>query len=172
MDDLAARLQRADRLALISQQIGFTLWQIQELEGVAALHYVMVAKATRGMGLDAGQELARKAQQKTFGATLHDIAKAGILPQDLQGRFWALLSERNWLVHKSRADSRDAVHHDAGARRIIDRLEAMAEEALQLVRAVRILGEEYVKANGVSQEQIDRATAGILREWHMGPKSK
>lgn len=36
MEGFGLQLQMAERLSAITQQIGFTLWQLQELEGVCA----------------------------------------------------------------------------------------------------------------------------------------
>jgi hypothetical protein len=41
METLNQQLQKADRLAAITQRIGFALWQIQGLEGVAAQYFVL-----------------------------------------------------------------------------------------------------------------------------------
>ena len=38
-------MQRAVRLAEITQGVGFALWQLQELEGSTALYFVLVAQA-------------------------------------------------------------------------------------------------------------------------------
>ena len=53
MHDLAGQLAMADRLAAITQQVGFALWQLQALEGATAQYYVLIAQAVRGMGVEA-----------------------------------------------------------------------------------------------------------------------
>ena len=88
---------RAQRLADITQCVGFALWQVQELEGVAAQYLVLRTKALLGMGSAAGNELVAKAQSRTFGFTLREIAGAGLFESELQARFDALLSERTGL---------------------------------------------------------------------------
>ena len=47
-------MQEAERLKIITQRIGFALWQIQELEGVSAQYFVIVTQAKKGMGEAAG----------------------------------------------------------------------------------------------------------------------
>lgn len=59
---------------------------------------------------DAAHMLFDKAQSKTFGATIQQLAKAALLSPVLAARFAALLTERNWLVYRSCADSRGAIH--------------------------------------------------------------
>ena len=99
------RLIRAERLNQIAQKVGFTIWQIQELEGAAVQFYVLVALAQAGMGEEAGNALLEQVQSKTFGSTVNRLIKGNHLPECLKERFTKFLSERNWLVHNSRADS-------------------------------------------------------------------
>jgi hypothetical protein len=160
-----AHLVRAQRLAAITQCIVFALWQLQELEGVAAQYLVMRTKAAPGVGLQAGNELIAKAQKRPFGFTLREIASAGLFEVNLQDRFNALLAERNWLVHKSRAASRNAIYHDSSAQALIARVDAMAEEAKHLLGEVASLVDAFVRQHGVTQQFIDAQTAAILRRW-------
>ena len=50
-DHASAKEKRLDK---ITRGIGFALWQIQELEGVTAEYFVLLAQAKKEMGLDAG----------------------------------------------------------------------------------------------------------------------
>ena len=81
------------------------------------------------MGLAAGNALLDKALSKTFGATIHQIAKAGLLSAQLEERLSNLLSERNWLVHKSRAQNRNAIYSDSATEKLVRRIDAMADES-------------------------------------------
>lgn len=166
MSDLETQLEKANRLSGITQQIGFALWQLQELESVCAIYYVLVEEAEFGMGKEAGNALEEKANKKTFGTTMHKFAKAGLLSEDVEDRFKSLLSERNWLVHSSRADSRKAIHNDSHIVSLLKRLERISEEALSLLKHVGALTEEYVKGHGVSEEYIDEKSKEILEQWH------
>ncbi|MBL6749431.1 MAG: hypothetical protein ISP90_02870 [Nevskia sp.] len=162
---------RADRLAAITQSIGFTLWQIQELEGCAAQYIVLLTQATPGMGTEAGLALIDKALSKTFGHTIHQLAKAGLLSEELERRFMALLNERNWLVHKSRGENRDAIHGDAAAQRLLDRLGAMECESKALLNQIGSLAEKHVLGAGITRRRIDELTGLLLERWHTGADS-
>jgi hypothetical protein len=83
MDPLDEHFDRAERLAEITQRVGFTLWQLQELEGVAATYFVLLAAAKRGMGTEAGELLVAKAKGRTFGATITQLQAAGLLAGEL-----------------------------------------------------------------------------------------
>jgi hypothetical protein len=166
MDSLAYRLEMADRLNEIYRRIGLALWQLQELEKVAATHFALVAQAQRGMGLAAGNILIENAQNKTFGVTVARFAKAGLVTPELQLRFNQLRGERNWLVHNSRASSRNAVHHDAASMKLLARLDRIAEESLGLLKEISGLTEHFVKKHGVTEEQIREGAKRLLAEWH------
>jgi uncharacterized protein YutE (UPF0331/DUF86 family) len=166
MDVFEHQLQMAERLAAITQQIGFTLWQLQELEGVTAQYFVLLAQAHKGIGLTAGNALVEKAQAKTFGTTIREIAKAGLLAPELEVRFSNLLAERNWLVHKSRASSRSAVHNDDAMHKLLLRVDAMAEESNALLSEVGKLSERFVKQHGVSDQQVENNANQLLEQWH------
>lgn len=166
MKSVEHQLQEAERLAAITQQIGFTLWQLQELEGVSAQYFVLLAQAHEGMGLNSGNVLVEKAQAKTFGSTVHQLVKAGLLSSELEARFTSLLRERNWLVHKSRASSRSAVHNDGAMQQLLVRLDVIAEESLSLLKAIGALIEGFVKQHGVSAQYIDESAQRILEQWH------
>jgi hypothetical protein len=168
MNELSQQLAKAERLHAVTQQVGFGLWQLQELEGAAAQYYVLVALAIRGMGVEAGNALVENAQSKTFGSTITKLVKAKHLPGDVEPRFQALLKERNWLVHSSRSTSRDAIHNDAACSRLSQRLEAIAEEARLLLKIIGKAAEEHVKRHGISSKEIDEITAQTLKTWHSG----
>lgn len=170
MDDIEAKLQRADRLYAVTQRIGFTLWQIQELENCAAHYFVLVAQARKGMGQTAGYELIDKALSKTFGSTIQQMCKAGLLSAELEGRFRALLMERNWLVHKSRAASRNVIHNDRAMSVFLHRLDGMVEESDKLLHEVFALSEAHVKSLGITQQEVDKSAADLIEQWH-GPNT-
>lgn len=162
------RLSDARRLEFISQRIGFALWQLQELEGIAATYLVLTARATRGMGEVAGNALLEDALSKPFGRTVRDLKKAGTLPATLEDPTSRLLTERNWLVHRSRASSRSAVRREDHCVALVSRIEAIGEEALALMRQFGTLVEEFAKSNGVTSETIEVESVAILKRWHGG----
>ena len=61
-------------------------------------------------------------------------------------------AERNWLVHCSRSDSRNAVHGDLAMQQLTERLDAMAEMALSLLKVV----------GSISRNEVDTTTIAEL----------
>lgn len=157
---------QSDRLLAITHRVGFALWQLQELEATSAQYFVLVVHAKAGMGIAAGQELVDKAKSKTFGSTINQLVKAKQLPQEVEDRFKALLSERNWLVHSSRASSRPAIHNDHACQILIERLDIIAEEARLLLKEVAKQVEAFVKRHGISTANIAELASQTLSEWH------
>lgn len=166
MESSSQQSRKAIRLAEITQRIGFALWQIQELEGVSAQYFVLLTQVKNGMEIAAGDALVEKAQSKTFGATIHQITKAGLLVPDLEARFNDLLTERNWLVHNSRRTNRNAIHSDIAAEKLLQRLDSMADAATSLLQEISALVERHVEKHGVIEKDIEEAANQLLGQWH------
>ncbi|HEY6803300.1 MAG TPA: hypothetical protein VI306_06955 [Pyrinomonadaceae bacterium] len=171
MDPFSYRLEAADHLNLILNRIGFALWQIQELESVAANYFVLLIQAQKGMGLEAGNLLIEKAKKKTFGATVRRLAEAGLLTSQLERRLNDLLAERNWLVHGSREASRSAPYNDAAVTRLLDRIDGIAEQSLALLREIGELVEAFAKKHGTTEEYIAETSKHLLDEWRYGDEA-
>lgn len=165
MKNFEEKLIKANRLAAISQQVGFTLWQIQELENVTAQFYVILGQAEKGMGLEAGNALVEKALQNTFGRNIGNIKKIGLIDTELETRISALLKERNWLVHHSRLDSRNAIYHDSAMNKLLQRLEAITEETSYIIKELGQRCEAFVMKHGVSKNYINEVSQEILKGW-------
>lgn len=164
-DPLAQQLAAADRLHHITQRAGLALWRVQELEHAAAQYFVVVVQATRGMGEADGQALVDKAAAKTFGASLRAMKDAGVLPDALRARFEALLSERNWLAHRSVADSRPALRSDEAALALAARLDAITKAADQLLPELLALLQAFTRRHGVDGALVEQLAQQQLREW-------
>ncbi len=157
--------QSAARLDAITQRIGYAIWQLQVLEGVSATYAVMITFDPRD-GDKAGTAALERAKGKPFGATVTALANAKVLGPSLEPRFKRLLAERNWLVHRSRDDSRNAVWHDSAMAKLLGRVEAIANEAAGLIRAVGDLVEQNAKARGTyDRARVDDIAAALLEQW-------
>lgn len=108
----------------------------------------------------------RKDLTLSFGETIRQMTKAGLLDTELQEEFKNLLKDRNWLVHKSRSESRSAIHNNASMQRVINRIDSIADAALVLLRKMGNLSDAHVKKHGVSEEFIAEKANEILEHWH------
>lgn len=145
--------------------MGFTLWQLQELEVVAAYVFVLLAKAERGMGEVAGNVLLDKAMGDTFGGTFRKVKKAGILPDEIEARFEHVLAERNWLVHRSRETSGRVIDSDADTASVVQRINDIETEGMELMRELKGVAERHVEAHGVAQSEIDAEARNLVDRW-------
>ncbi len=91
-----------------------------------------------------------------------------MLTPQLERRLNDLLAERNWLVHGSREASRSAPYNDAAATRLLDRLNAIAEQALALLKEIGQLVEGFAKKHGTTEEYIAETSKRLLEEWRYG----
>ena len=159
-------METAFRLNEITQKIGFAVWQLQELECVSAKYFVLVAQAEKGMGEVTCGKLVEKAIKETFGRTIHKIAKEGILSTELENRFHNLLSERNWLIHRSRADSWAAIHSNKAMDILVNRIDAIGKESLSLLYETQHLSMNFINKQNVTKEYIHRKAGELLQQWH------
>ncbi len=167
-EELLRQLEISDRLRAITQKVGFAVWQLQELEGIAAIAYVLLEKAESGMGMEAGKAILEKALAKTFGQMVRDIVKARILGPDFNARLLGLVEQRNWLVHRSKADSRTAVLGDAAAKQLLKRLEGLIAETAALTKQFGIVVENHPKMRRVPRQEAADEAARTLERWHRG----
>jgi hypothetical protein len=78
------------------------------------------------------------------------------------------LAERNWLVHNSRASSRNAIDSDESAEKLVLRINAISDESLALLKEFCNIHERFVRQLGVSTRDIDEMALQILKQWHGG----
>jgi uncharacterized protein YutE (UPF0331/DUF86 family) len=163
----AEYLEAAERLDVIAKRVGFALWQLQELENVAAQCFVLLAQAVPGMGEAAAAPLLDAARSKTFGQTCRLLVEAKLLSADLESALRKLLLERNWLVHDSRLTNRAAVHNDVAMRRLLKRVDAIPDAVSAVMPQLAALAQAHAARHGVSKEFIDQHTAALLAHWHL-----
>ena len=147
------------------QNVGFALWQIQELENTLAHYLVIVHNVEPGVAIDVAEGILEKTRKKTLGQLVGELKSKEEIPKALLERVEGFVEHRNWLAHRSRGESRKHLYQEALHHVFFERVGWIAEEALSLGKA---FGEEittFVKKHGVSEEYIQRTAAGIMRAW-------
>lgn len=166
MDISAETIAKADRLEVLARRIGFTVLQVQALEGASAQYLVLCTKAKRGMEATAAQKIVEKARKETFGATIGAMNKAGLLSDELENRFKLLLKERNWLIHRCRSENSAALLSDEATSTLLERINGAEAEARKLLHEIQNLAHKFVLASGVSEEAVNAASAAeLVRQW-------
>ena len=154
-----------DDFADVIRRVGFAVWQLQALEQVAACHLILVHKANPATGWEEVQRIFQKTEKNTLGQLFDQIRDATGNAASFLPRFEALVNDRNWLVHRSRNQNRKDLYDHAARQKLIDRTEAIADEALQLAKALQKKTEDHMMALGIPKAELDRRVAIIFREW-------
>lgn len=155
----------AHAFADLMARVGFALWQLQEVETVAAAHVVVRVRGHRGMGREAGEALLANAERSTFGTTLKALERAGVLPSDLTVRLQQCLEDRNWLAHRARREHRGVIADPAAYARLSERLDRLAADALSLLKELEGQHHAYVVSQGVNPADIEAAAQRLARSW-------
>jgi hypothetical protein len=150
------------------QDVGFALWQIQELENTLAHYLVIVHKVEPGVAIDVAEGILEKTRKMTLGQLVNDLRSKEKVPTELLERLEEFVEHRNWLAHRSRGESRKHLYQEALHHVFFDRVEWVADEALSLGKAFCEEIARYVEKHGVNKEYIERTAAGIMREWSEG----
>ncbi len=159
------RIQKENRLAMIMKEFGFAVWQLQELEWALASLLVLRVKAKRGIGKDDMGNLFSAVEKRTFGSLLKELCATGVLKADFAKRLETILADRNWLIHRSRHESRGVLTSPVKFATLITKIRAISNEALFLLKHIGQIAEEYVIQSGVSMDFIDREAERLLIQW-------
>ncbi len=129
-------IEKAERHRLLAEKIGLTFLQIHFLEYIAAYYLVLSSQAIRGMGVDKGNQLIERALKSTFGHTVDKLIKANLFSDELNKRFEKLKDERNWLVHRSCSDFKNAINNQIYFEPTIKRLVEIKDETTYLTQQI------------------------------------
>lgn len=160
------QLMKSARLAAFCDRIGFAVWQLQDLEAVCAKYLMLRTRLKNGIAEDEYDDLVTKALSKTFGATLRAATNAEVFPVPLQDRFTAILSERNWLIHRSRFDNRAAYYSDSAALKLIQRVDQISVCVRELMVEIDKLIDRDAVEGGIDLTDLGHQTDEILSKWH------
>ena len=158
-------LEDAERLGALMQHLGFALWQLQLLEDSLATYVVIRVLDSRGVGAEQGALLSKDVQNKTMGALITSLRKAGVLSPAVSSRLEELLKDRNWLIHHARRENHGILASESRLATLIGKLEGIANSALATSKALAAEIEDYVTRSGVSPEFIEHEAARLRRSW-------
>jgi hypothetical protein len=149
----------------VTAAVGFALWQIQVLELAVGGYLVRVHKITPAVAKAQAQAMFVRAGKSTLGQLLREIHATGKAPQHLTDALDRFIPKRNWLVHHSRHETHNEMYSTTGRASLIARIDAIADEALGVIKAFDAATEERLITLGVSKEQIEDGAKKLLREW-------
>jgi hypothetical protein len=76
------------------------------------------------------------------------------------------LSERNWLIHKSRLDNRAAFYSDSAAHDLIQRIDLISAGVRELMIEIDKLIDSDAIESGIDLADLGRRTDEMLSTWH------
>ena len=156
----------------ICYQIGFATWQLQDLERNLAYYYVLVLNSNEGMGFENAKVPLEKSLKQPLGQSLDSLNKANLIPTEFKKRFQSLLDERNWLVHRSRADNRNIFDSRLVYESFLNRVQLIKNETLSLSKIVEKFVSTYLEQQNFIIDHVDELTQEILDGWHLVQDSK
>jgi hypothetical protein len=160
------QLRMSARLTAFCDRIGFAVWQLQDLETVCAKYLMLRTCIKEGVTENDYDALVEKALGKPFGATLRAAAEANVFSGQLQSRFKEILSERNWLIHKSRLDNRAALCSDSATHELIQRIDQISAGVRELMVEIDKLIDSDAIESGVDLVELGKRTDEMLSTWH------
>jgi hypothetical protein len=153
------------RVHLASQQeislylfLGESVCTIQHVED-AISHSIVLKKTMPRTKLEGGT-LLEKYRTYTLGNAIKISEQANLYPDPLQKELKALLSERNWLIHKCIAQSRDEWDLDIGRQKLIHRIKAITTKAQKVLQLIE---EDLIRFSEVNGGDMSRVKSEISR---------
>jgi hypothetical protein len=149
----------------VHSRIGLALWHSQALEDALCYHITLVLKMPVSKAEVEVREVLEKMQSKTLGALIAELRKGNTaLVSEFESRLDQFLKDRNWLVHKSWRQHHGDLYEPQRVIALVARLNAMANEALELQLLFAQIGHEWALQQGVSPESLEKHTRRILAE--------
>jgi hypothetical protein len=154
-----------DELREVVREVGYAVWQIQILESTVGAYLVLVHKASLAVARSEVEAMFAEVSKSTLGQLLRAIEATDKAPQRLVEELDSFVPKRNWLIHRSRHETRQEMYSAQGRAMLIQKIAAIADESLTLAKAFQAETEAHLETLGISKEQIERDTAKILSEW-------
>jgi len=143
--------------------IGSAVWHLQFLEDVLVTYVTMRTNLKPPLSSEAALEMLSKERRKTLGVVMNEAKSGGLLGSGVSEAF-AVLEERNWLIHRSMHEASDSVYNDANRADLIARIRSLTERSIELKK--RLYGEvvSWCKSQGVDVDAVEAVTLGRFDE--------
>lgn len=162
---LATQLEHSERLAALMQSVGFAVWQLQELETTVATYMALRLHVHPGIGRSQGEAILKAAEGRTLGSLLRELAKSGIIEDQLASDLEELLGDRNWLVHRARRENRGVIANPQHLNQLLNRLQRIAGRAFEFHKSLATDLELHLLNAGVDRAVIDREAERLAQSW-------
>lgn len=132
--------------------IGESVCAVQHLED--ALSHSIVIMRTSTLLRKVADKLLEKHRKFTFGKAIRIAKQENMFPESLQHELSELLTERNWLIHKSIAQSRYEWDMNISREKLMNRIKAITIKSLELQQLIEEDLIEFTESKGVDMSQV------------------
>lgn len=132
--------------------LGESLCAVQILED--ALSHSIVLKKTEPDQKKEADNLLKKQRSYTLGKAISIVKKESLLPKPLEIELSKLLTERNWLIHKSITDNKKEFKSDSYFNKLFERTKAITLKAKTLQISIELDLIKYSEKKGIDMSKV------------------
>ena len=150
-----------DKLHELYAAIGAAVWHLQFLEDELVI-YLTMRTLKRPFSANVAKEVLAKQRRKTLGTLMREAKVAGLLGAETTKAF-AVLEERNWLIHQSMHEESDGAYNDANREKLIARVTDLRDRSITLKKTLYGELASWCKSQGID---VDAAEAAALQRFN------
>ena len=140
--------------------VGAAVCHLQFLEDVLVT-YITARLKLSGPGTgDAALDVLEAQRRQTLGALMRDAKAGGLLVGKVDEAF-AVLNERNWLIHRSMHEVSDTLYNDAERGAAIARVRKLSDGSIALKNALYAEFRNWLTTQGIDVDAAE--AAGLAR---------
>jgi hypothetical protein len=109
------------------------------------------------------KEVLAKQRRKTLGMLMREARVAGLLGAETTTKAFAVLEERNWLIHQSMHEASDGAYSDANREKLIARVTDLKDRSITLKKTLYGELASWCKSQGID---VDAAEAAALQRFN------
>lgn len=140
--------------------MGRSLCAVQVLEHMLAYYLGLWAD----LPPNESRELVESSLELTLGTLHKRLRKFNLVPEGLEDRLTTYREERNWLVHHVYSQSWEDQFSPSKAPKLLQRIDAVHDEAKQLTTLFDQLNDDWMTQNGYDAAQLQAIMDQRLHE--------
>lgn len=145
--------------------IAHALLQVQALEAALFTYLVLAQDDSPEQAGVKTTTLFDSGEARGLKHLMSELRDRGLPEGELDEKFWRVVNERNWLVHRSGYESQAALSVSQKTLLLLKRLEYMSDEAHALKVQIEHLVQHHLSIRGLSKQEIDKTTDETVGLW-------
>jgi hypothetical protein len=155
-----------EKLRDLYATIGAAVWHLQFLED-ALVTYLAMRTIGRPCSAEEANDALAKQRRKTLGVLMGEARAAGIFGSEVADAH-ALLTERNWLIHRSMYEASDDAYNDANRQQLVARVRALTERSISLKNTLYRELVTWCRSQGLNVDAAEVAGVEQFRKLRRG----